>query len=99
MHGTSDAEKDCFGIGLSMHLLRRSCDLTELPKITVENCIRDRPHESGDREIAYAIASGIPREAIEEYHLISPSQVALQEIIADILVEKAPLLTEIKTFS
>jgi len=79
--------------------LRRSSDLTELPRISVENSIRDHPHESGDQDIAYAIASAIPREAIEDYHPISTSQVAaLQEIIADILVEKAPWLTEIKTF-
>ena len=79
--------------GLSMHLLR-SCDLTELRSINVDHSGQDRPHNSSDGNIAYVIASGIPREAIEEYHPISPSQAALQEIIADILVEKARLLTK-----
>jgi len=82
-------------VGLSMHLLR-SCDLTELRSITVVNSMRDRLHDVRDEEIAYVIASGIPREAIEEYHPISTSHAALQEIIADILVEQAPLLTEMK---
>jgi len=50
-------------VGLAMHLLRRSCDLTELRSITVENSIRDHPHESGDQDIAYVITSGIPRKA------------------------------------
>jgi len=76
-------------IGLSMHLLR-SCDLTELRSITVNYNYEDVPHDARDRDIAAAIAAGIPRGAIEEFHPMSPSQAALQEIIAGILVEKAP---------
>jgi len=83
------------GIGLSMHLLRR-CDLTKLRSINVYHRGEDGPRDASDEEIAAAITSGIPREAIEEYHPISPSHAALQEIIADILVEQAPLLTEMK---
>ena len=76
-------EYEIVGIGLSMHLLRR-CDLTELRSIGVNNSMRDRPRHTSDGDIAAAIAYGIPREAIEEYHPVSLSPVAFQEIIADI---------------
>ena len=86
--------RSSLGVSLSIQLLRR-CDLTELRSITVVNSSQDHPHDnSSDGSIAAAIAAGIPREAFEQYHPISPSQAALQEIIADILVEQAPLLTE-----
>jgi len=81
-------------VSLSIYLLRR-CDLTELRSITVGNSMQDRLYDSSDGNIAAAIAAGIPREAIEEYHPISPSRANVKEIIADILVEQAPLLTKI----
>jgi len=81
-------------VSLSMHLLRR-CDLTELRSITVENSMQDGLYVSRDKALVHVIAAGIPREAIEEYHPISPSRSNVKEIIADILVEQAPLLTKI----
>jgi len=89
------SSKTSMSIGLSIHLLR-TCDLSELTSVYFDEV--SCKYQSSDEAISYAIAAGVPRDALEELHSpVMPWDWRFdEEIVADLLAEKAPSLIKME---